>query len=699
MTDTHATGAERRGVRPIRKLLVANRGEIARRVFRTCRDLGISTVAVYSDPDADAAFVVEADEAVPLGGAAPAQSYLCAELLVQAALRTGADAVHPGYGFLSENAGFARACAAAGLTFVGPDPETIDLMGSKLAARDLMRQAGVPVLPGRDLTGVAADKLAAVADEVGWPVLVKASAGGGGRGMRVVRDRGALADAVASARREAGSAFGDDTVFLERYVDRPRHVEIQIFGDRQGTLTHLGERECSIQRRHQKIIEESPSPAVGPHLRARMGATAVEAGRALGYVGAGTVEFILDPGGAFHFLEVNTRLQVEHPVTELVTGLDLVRLQLQVAQGHPLPPEALTPQLRGHAIEARLYAEDPLNDYLPTAGRVDRFEIPPATGVRVDAGVSSGEVVPPHYDPMLAKVIAHGATREEATARLVRALRGAQIHGVPTNRALLVGILEHPDFQAGELDTHFLDRFPPVDLIRPAPEEFVRAAALVAALTDQARDRAAATALPTVASGFRNNPSQARIRRYVVEGRQIEVSYRLGRDEVFAVDGRQLPVRVQALAPGHADLVVDGVRRRYTVDRCGATVHVSTASGAVELRVVPRFPEASAQVHHGSLLAPMPATVVRLMVSPGELVAVGDPLVVLEAMKMEHSLLSPTDAVVTEVPVAVGDTVGIGQVLVALEETADGAQQDALEPFLPRRETGSGVREGRPRRP
>jgi propionyl-CoA carboxylase alpha chain len=678
VTHTDPTGGQLIAARPVRRLLVANRGEIARRIFWTCRELGIWTVAVYSDPDTDAAFVVEADEAVPIGGAAPAQSYLRADLIVEAALRTGADAVHPGYGFLSENAGFARACAAAGLTFVGPDPGTIELMGSKLAARDLMRQAGVPVLPGVDLTGVATDKLADLADDVGWPVLVKASAGGGGRGMRVVRDPGALAEAVASARREAGSAFGDDTVFLEHYVDRPRHVEIQIFGDRHGTVTHLGERECSIQRRHQKIIEESPSPAVGPQLRARMGAAAAEAGRALGYVGAGTVEFILDPDGGFHFLEVNTRLQVEHPVTELVTGLDLVRLQLEVAAGRPLPPEALTPRLTGHAVEVRLYAEDPLRGYLPTPGRLDRFELAPAAGVRVDAGVSSGEQVPPHYDPMLAKVIAHGATRAEAVARLVRTLRGARIQGVPTNAALLVGILEHPDFAAGTIDTHFLDRLPPAELIRPAGEAFVRAAALVAALTDQARDRAAAKALPTVVSGFRNNPSQARIRRYVVDGRELEVAYRLGRDEGHCVDGEPLQVRVHALAPGHADVVVDGVRRRYTLDRAAGTVHVSTAAGAVQLRVVPRFPETVAHLHQGSLVAPMPATVVRLLVAPGDLVGAGQALVVLEAMKMEHSVLAPDDAAVTEVPVGVGDTVGIGQLLVVLEERADGAK-DGLE--------------------
>ncbi|MDQ1464869.1 MAG: 3-methylcrotonyl-CoA carboxylase alpha subunit, partial [Actinomycetota bacterium] len=349
----------------IEKVLVANRGEIARRVFRTCREMGLATVAVYSDADANAAFVAEADEAVPLGGTTPADSYLRADLVLAAASATDADAIHPGYGFLSENADFARACTDAGITFIGPSAKAIELMGSKLAARQLMEAAGVPVLPGVEVTGLAPSALLDAASTVGWPVLVKASAGGGGRGMRVVRGPGALADSVESAQREALAAFGDDTVFLERYVENPRHIEVQIFGDATGDVVHLNERECSIQRRHQKIIEEAPSPAVSPQLRAEMGDAAVAAGRAIGYQGAGTVEFIVAPGGEFFFLEVNTRLQVEHPVTELVTGLDLVRIQIAVADGEPLPDDARYPAINGHAVEARLYAEDPLADFLP----------------------------------------------------------------------------------------------------------------------------------------------------------------------------------------------------------------------------------------------------------------------------------------------------------------------------------------------
>jgi acetyl/propionyl-CoA carboxylase alpha subunit len=400
----------------IRTLLVANRGEIAVRVLRTAHTMGIATVSVHSDPDADAPHVRLADTAVRLPGATPTETYLRGDLLIDAARATGADAVHPGYGFLSENAGFARACTAAGLVFVGPSPGTIAAMGSKVEARALMEAAGVPVLPGATVT--EGSDLAAVAATIGFPLLVKAAFGGGGRGMRVVRSADRLADAVAGARREAASAFGDGTVFLERLVVDPRHVEVQILGDASGEVVHLFERECSVQRRYQKIVEECPSPAVDDALRAELGATAVAAGRAIGYTGAGTVEFVLDREGRFSFLEVNTRLQVEHPVTELVTGLDLVELQLRLAEGEPLPPEVTGARIGGHAIEARLYAEDVPAGFRPATGVLHRVRIPDPPGVRVDSGVADGSVVGPHYDPMLAKVVAHGRTRREAARRL-----------------------------------------------------------------------------------------------------------------------------------------------------------------------------------------------------------------------------------------------------------------------------------------
>jgi acetyl/propionyl-CoA carboxylase alpha subunit len=455
---------------PVTKLLIANRGEIARRIQRTCRELGIADVAVYSDPDAEAPFVREAGEAVALGGATAAESYLRIDALLDAARKTGADALHPGYGFLSENAELARRCAEAGLAFIGPSPEVIEAMGSKLESKRRTAAAGVPQLPSLALEGEDEAEMLARGDEIGFPLLVKASAGGGGRGMRVVAEREKLVKAVAAARREAERAFGDGTVYLERYLERARHVEIQIFGDTHGRVIHLYERDCSIQRRHQKILEESPSPALDPTLRQALCDAAVGAGRAIGYEGAGTVEFILAPDGAFYFLEVNTRLQVEHPVTECVTGLDLVRLQIEVARGAALPEQADVPPQRGHAIEARLYAEDPTQGFLPAAGSVDVFEFDLAEGVRVDSGIESGSVVTPYYDPMLAKVIAWAPTRPEAAERLAKALASARLGG-RNNRALLVRLLRHEEFLAGETDTHFLERHDPKELGRPLGKE------------------------------------------------------------------------------------------------------------------------------------------------------------------------------------------------------------------------------------
>ncbi|HLX90013.1 MAG TPA: biotin carboxylase N-terminal domain-containing protein, partial [Acidimicrobiales bacterium] len=495
----------------ISKLLVANRGEIARRIVRSAHAMGISCVAVCSDPDAAWPLVAEADEVVRLPGAVPADTYLRAELLVDAARRTGADAVHPGYGFLSENAGFARACDEAGLVFVGPPARVIESMGSKLAAKATMAAAGVPVLPTVEIPADAAGdnpSLTEQAEALGWPLLVKASAGGGGRGMRIVTEPGGLPEALASAGREALSAFGDATVFLEPYVTRPRHVEVQILGDTHGTVIHLFERECSIQRRHQKIVEESPSPAVDEALRAAMGAAAVTAAKAIGYVNAGTVEFLLLPDGRFAFLEVNTRLQVEHPVTELVTGLDLVRLQLLVAEGRPLPDEVLDVHPSGHAVEVRLYAEDATRSWQPSAGKLWRFELPEGPGLRVDSGVESGTEVSAHYDPMLAKVIAWAPTRAEAARRLAGALAGACIHGVTTNRDLLVRILRHDEFLRGDIDTAFLERHDPAELGAPlAGPDGTRLHALAAALAGQAERRATAPVLGAMPSGWRNNPA------------------------------------------------------------------------------------------------------------------------------------------------------------------------------------------------
>ena len=515
---------------PIRTLLVANRGEIARRIFRTAHEMGIATVAVHSDADAGAAFVADADQAVALGGRSPAESYLRADAIVAAALAAGADAVHPGYGFLSENAALAQACVDAGLTFVGPPPAVIAAMGSKVEAKRRMAAAGVPLLPSAELAADVSDPdLHAAATAIGFPVLVKASAGGGGRGMRIVEAPEHLVAAVRAAEREARSAFGDGTVYLERYVPTSRHVEVQIFGDDSGRVIHLHERECSIQRRHQKIIEESPSPGLPADRRPALLAAAVAAGEAIGYRNAGTVEFLLDRAGEFYFLEVNTRLQVEHPVTEAVTGLDLVRLQLEVAGGGSLPDQASIPTPTGHAIEARIYAEDPTAGYQPSTGHLTRFEIPGA-GVRVDSAYDAGGgEVTHHYDPMLAKVIVHRTTRGEAAAALARSLASARLHGVRTNRDLLVATLRHPEFVDGGADTSFLVRHDAAVLGRaPAVVDpaVARVHAVAALLAAAAERRATDPLLPQAPGGFRNFVSPPAPLVVEVDGLAISVAHR-----------------------------------------------------------------------------------------------------------------------------------------------------------------------------
>ncbi|WP_028934387.1 biotin carboxylase N-terminal domain-containing protein [Pseudonocardia spinosispora] len=653
----------------ITKLLVANRGEIAARVMRTAHGLGIGTVAVFSDADADSPFVRLADEAVRLPGVTPSDTYLRADLVVAAAVETGADALHPGYGFLSENAAFARAVADAGLTFVGPSPEAIASMGDKVAAKALMEAAGVPVLPGAVF---AADhepsdaELGAAGERVGYPLLVKAAFGGGGRGMRVVEREAGLVEAVHGARREAASAFGDGTVFLERYLADPRHIEVQILGDGRGGVVHLFERECSIQRRYQKIVEESPSTAVSSELRAELGAAAVAAGKAIGYTGAGTVEFVLAGTGEFYFLEVNTRLQVEHPVTELVTGLDLVELQLRIAEGEPLPSEVLDARIDGHAIEVRLYAEDVPAGYLPATGTLHDWHIPDVPGIRVDAGVEPGSVIGPHYDPMLAKVIAHGRTRTDAARRLARALTGARIHGVTTNRDLLAAILRDPEFLAGNTTTSYLTRSEAVSGEWSQRTTRHSRVVAVAALARQAGNRAAAGVLRTLPSGWRNAGGVGQRVGYAVGEETFEVTYRLGRDGLdVRVDGERLGenVRLGGATEHAVVLEIDGVRRECTVQRVGDQTYVDGPDGSATLTELPRFPDPADAVHAGSLLAPMPGTVVRRQAEVGDEVEAGQLLIVLEAMKMEHSIAAPMAGTVTELAVRQGDQVDTGQVL------------------------------------
>ncbi|WP_280507216.1 acetyl/propionyl/methylcrotonyl-CoA carboxylase subunit alpha [Nocardia flavorosea] len=725
----------------ITSVLVANRGEIARRVFATCRRMGLGTVAVYSDADAESPHVAEADAAVRLPGNTPAETYLRADLILAAAQAAGADAVHPGYGFLSENAEFARAVQAAGLVWIGPPVTAIEEMGSKVAAKKMMDAAGVPVLAELDPGEVTEGQL---------PVLIKASAGGGGRGMRVVRTLAELPEQLAGARREAESAFGDPTVFCERYLETGRHIEVQVMADSHGTIWAVGERECSIQRRHQKVVEEAPSPLVEhidaarsgdshqPHLvgsaagaqghvpygpaestptgeadsgadggapavggdghravagtpadggmRDRLYAAARQAAGAIGYTGAGTVEFLADESGEFFFLEMNTRLQVEHPVTECTTGLDLVQLQLEIAQGAQLPAQA--PRMRGHSIEVRLYAEDPAQDWQPQSGTVQCIEIPSVAtefdllerpGLRLDSGVADGSVVSVHYDPMLAKVISYGRTRDEAARLLAGALQRARIHGLVTNRDLLVRVLRHPAFLAGDTDTAFFATHGLGTLSEPlvSPDD-EKLSIVAAAFAESAANRARATVVAGVPSGWRNLPSQSQRKSY--ESRTSgphEVDYRFTRTGVTVAGFAGL--ELISATPDQVILAVPGadgpVRRQFAVARYDDLVCVDSALGPVTVRRLPRFTDPADQVATGSLLAPMPGSVIRLGAEVGSTVSAGQPILWLEAMKMEHTIAAPADGVLSAVDVEVGQQVDVGAVLAVVDPAAENHEQ------------------------
>ncbi|WP_227997387.1 acetyl/propionyl/methylcrotonyl-CoA carboxylase subunit alpha [Nocardia australiensis] len=683
----------------ITNVLVANRGEIARRVFATCRRMGIGTVAVYSDADAAAPHVAEADAAVRLPGDTPAETYLRGELIIEAALATGADAIHPGYGFLSENAEFARAVLGAGLVWVGPPVEAIEQMGSKVASKKMMDAAGVPVLAELDPAEVT---------EAHLPVLIKASAGGGGRGMRVVRELADLEPQIAAARREAESAFGDPTVFCERYLETGRHIEVQVMADTHGAIWAVGERECSIQRRHQKVIEEAPSPLVeridalrgqgsenaglangadAPTMRERLFEAARLATGAIGYAGAGTVEFLADERGEFFFLEMNTRLQVEHPVTECTTGLDLVRLQLDIAAGERLP--STVPPLRGHSIEVRLYAEDPAHDWQPQSGTVHRIDIPSVTtefdildrpGVRLDTGVVDGSIVGVHYDPMLAKVISYGDTRAEAARLLATALHRAKIHGLVTNRDLLVRVLRHPAFLAGDTDTAFFATHGLDTLAAPSVSDADEELSIVAAaFAEAAANRRSARVDGGIPAGWRNLPSQAQRKSY--ESRTTgthDIDYLFTRDGV-TVEGHDGLELIEA-TPEHVVLAVPGergaVRRHFAVVRYGDLVCVDSPLGPVSVRRLPRFSDPADQVATGSLLAPMPGSVIRLGAEVGSTVEQGQPILWLEAMKMEHTIAAPAAGVLSALNVTVGQQVDVGAVLAVVDPAEDNEEQE-----------------------
>ncbi|MFI9718136.1 biotin carboxylase N-terminal domain-containing protein [Streptomyces sp. NPDC052396] len=695
-------------------VLVANRGEIAVRVIHTLRRLGIRSVAVFSDADADARHVREADTAVRIGPAAAAESYLSIERLLDAAARTGAQAVHPGYGFLAENAAFARACQEAGLAFIGPPAGAIELMGDKIRAKETVRAAGVPVVPGSSGSGLSDAQLTAAAREIGMPVLLKPSAGGGGKGMRLVREAALLGEEIAAARREARSSFGDDTLLVERWIDRPRHIEIQVLADGHGQVIHLGERECSLQRRHQKIIEEAPSVLLDPDTRAAMGAAAVQAARSCGYTGAGTVEFIVpgnDPS-SYYFMEMNTRLQVEHPVTELVTGLDLVEWQLRVAAGEHLGLTQEAVALSGHAVEARICAEVPARGFLPSAGTVRALREPRGEGIRVDSGLAEGTEVGTSYDPMLAKVIAHGPDRATALRRLRAALAETVVLGVDTNTGFLRRLLAHPEVVSGDLDTGLVDRDGAVLAETPVPDEAYAAAALLRQAELEPAAGPGWTDPFSVPSGWRIGgerawtiyelkvPGHAPV-RVRVRGRAAGAEVMVERDStdhepasgaapataLGAMDGKGVRAVLRSgpegaggrgrpvAGPGDA-LPVPGTTRTVILELNGVTHHFTSAESpagtwlgragdAWHLTVHDPVAERAggAAAHAGALTAPMPGTVTVVKASVGDTVTAGQSLLVVEAMKMEHVIAAPHDGTVTELDVTPGSTVAMDQVL------------------------------------
>jgi acetyl-CoA carboxylase biotin carboxylase subunit len=653
-------------MKQFRKILISNRGEIVLRIARTCRRMGIPTVAVYSDADAQSPHARAADEAVRIGPAPSRESYLRIEKIIEAAHRTGADAIHPGYGFLAENADFAAACESAGLTFIGPSPDSIRKMGSKSTARKIMAEAGVPIVPGYDEADQSLKPLSRQALELGLPILIKASSGGGGKGMRVVSKEADLEEAIEGSRREAEKAFGDPALLVEKYVEQARHLEVQILGDNFGNLIHLFERECSIQRRFQKIIEESPSPVMTPELRAEVCEAALKVGRAINYTNAGTVEFILTPGGKFYFIEVNTRLQVEHPVTETITGLDLVELQIEMAEGKRLPITQEDAKQTGHAIEARLYAEDPDNNFLPATGMIhDIGFLSPVEGLRIDTGVERKTEVGIYYDPLLAKLIAHGPDRETAIRKLVYALRNIFIHGVVTNRDFLMRLLEHTDFLGGQLHTGFIAEHLDQLTTRKDRDKDLIAASVVTVYLQKNR-QAEEKVLPRVPPNYRNNPFRDPSVKLEIAGDVFDVSWQQCGDERYAIHcgDWQSKIEVTSFEPGRLRISVDGIQQLFIITKVDQQFFVHSTLGSRVVTCLPRYPGAGVTAEQENPSAPMPGQVLKILVSAGQRISAGDPLVILEAMKMEQTLRASMDGVVEAILVNQGDVVAPGDVLV-----------------------------------
>ena len=658
----------------MRRILIANRGEIARRIIRTARRMGIETVAVYSDADAGAPHVREATLAVGIGPAPAAESYLKIDTIIQAAAKTGADAIHPGYGFLSENAQFAQACHDNGLIFIGPPPSAIRAMGLKDGAKKIMKQAGVPVVPGYQGEDQSLDRLERSARAIGYPILIKAVAGGGGKGMRRIDDGSEFADALIAAKREAGRAFGNDSVLLEKYLTKPRHVEVQVFADAHGNVVHLFERDCSLQRRHQKVVEEAPAPGLPETLRQAMGEAAVKAAQAIGYVGAGTVEFIVDVSegidkAPFYFMEMNTRLQVEHPVTEFITGYDLVEWQIRVARGEALPAAQADIGINGHAVEVRLYAEDAEGGFLPSTGRLDKLELPQRIGVRVDSGVEQGSEISIHYDPMIAKVIAHGSTRQVAIDRLIAALDETIAEGPKTNRAFLARLIGHQAFRLGDIDTGFIERhLADLKPVNDLPDRLLALAALAA--TTPRHAPSGASPWDALGSWRLNLPHQQSVDFYFEGGAKRSLTLTRGDDGTVTVTGiDEALVAVPAWRSDHQfEADFGGSLARATVLLDGPAMELRTAGQTFRLNLrEASLDKGEAVPRDGRIKAPMPGKVLAVFVRPGHSVQVGDRLLVLEAMKMEHRLTAPAAGTIRAVHVGDGDQVADGGVLVEIE--------------------------------
>ncbi|MEM6415170.1 MAG: biotin carboxylase N-terminal domain-containing protein [Pseudomonadota bacterium] len=660
----------------IKTLLIANRGEIACRVAKTAKRMGLRIVAIYSEADANAMHVAMADVAVPIGPAPASQSYLKADTIIDAAKKTGADAIHPGYGFLSENADFAEACARQGIIFVGPKPHTIRRMGSKSVAKSLMQEAGVPVTPGYQGEDQDPSIFKKAASNIGYPVLLKAAAGGGGKGMRLVEKEGDLDAALAAAKREALSAFGDDRFLVEKYVPGPRHVEVQIFGDTHGNVVHLFERDCSVQRRHQKIIEEAPAPNLPDDVRTRFHSAAVAAAKAVDYVGAGTVEFLYDPrAGAdgVYFMEMNTRLQVEHPVTEMITGFDLVEWQLEVAIGAPLPKSQDEIVALGHAFEARLYAEEADNGFAPSVGRLDRLRLPTESdAIRIDSGVREGDVVSPHYDPMIAKLVTSGGTRTEALSTLAKALTETRIAGLETNTRLLHALAEHQAFKDEDVTTHFIDDhyevlFERPGLDRSSPDvRFLIAACLYQAKLDDERSQGGVF---SELGGWRINHPKVRHFRFDIDGETKMATMETNSDNTtFIFDDDRFEVSGDATTDGAVSMVVDGVRQTAFVAETKRGLRVWIGADYIDFDAWTGLEgDVAANSAGGSLVAPMPGLVTGTPIEPGAKVSAGETLLLMEAMKMEHAIVAPSDGVVLGYRFAIGAQVGEGDLLIEFE--------------------------------